>query len=185
VLRWEADASISAFNTDGAGFLDALEEAAPNWRARTKTALVIGAGGAARAIAAALAGDLNLLIVNRTYSRAADLAEKLPRAGAAMWEALPACFGDADLIVNATTLGMGGGGQGWPVGFCLKGTIIVDIVYRPLETPLLKAARDRGDLMVVDGLGMLIHQGARAFELWFGIRPDTAKARQRLIAALA
>lgn len=181
VLRWEGDGTLSAFNTDGAGFLASLNEAAPDWRARVKTALVIGAGGAAQGIAVALAGDVNLLIANRTYPRAAELAEQLPRAGAVMWEALPACFADADLIVNATTLGLGGGDTTWPIDHCIKSTIVVDIVYRPLETALLRAARAKG-LAAVDGLGMLIHQGALAFELWHGIKPDTQKARERLMA---
>lgn len=184
VLRWEPDDSLSAFNTDGKGFLASLQEAAPDWRARTKTALLIGAGGAARAIARALAGDLNLIIVNRSITRAEELSEQLPRAGATTWEALPACFGDADLIVNATTLGMGGADHRWPIDCCIPGTIVVDIVYRPLETPLLRAARERG-LATIDGLGMLIHQGALAFEIWHGVKPDVASARARLLKALA
>jgi shikimate dehydrogenase len=72
----------------------------------------------------------------------------------------------------------------WPVALCRPNAIIADIVYRPLETPLLAAARGRG-LTAIDGLGMLIHQGARSFELWFGLKPDVAKGRQRLLAALA
>lgn len=184
VLVREADGSLSAFNTDGGGFLDSLDEALPSWRSHTKTALLIGAGGAARAIARALSGDVNLIIVNRNISRADELAEELPRAITAPWEGLHACFADADLIVNATTLGMGGGDQNWPIDHCAAGTVVVDIVYRPLETSLLKAARERG-LVAVDGLGMLIHQGALAFEIWHGVKPDTAKARARLLEALA
>jgi shikimate dehydrogenase len=72
----------------------------------------------------------------------------------------------------------------WPIAFCRPNAIVADIVYRPLETQLLAAARSRG-LTTVDGLGMLIHQGARSFELWFGVKPDVAKARERLLAALA
>lgn len=182
VLRREDDGTLSAYNTDGAGFIDALDEGAPDWRARTKSALLIGAGGAARAIAGALAGDLNLIIVNRSIPRGEELAEQL-RVGFATWEALPACF-NADLIINATTLGMGGADYQWPVDYCVKSAIVVDIVYRPLETGLLRAARERG-LKTFDGLGMLIHQGARSFEIWHGVKPDTAKARARLEAALA
>jgi shikimate dehydrogenase len=184
VLRWESDGSISAFNSDGAGFLDALTEAVPDWQSQAKTALVLGAGGAAQAIAGALAGSSRLIIANRTFARAAELAEHLTRANAAAWESLPQCFADADLIVNATTLGMGGGDQQWPLDACQKETMVVDIVYRPLETALLKGARGRG-LVALDGLGMLIHQGARSFEIWHGIKPDTAKARARLLEALA
>jgi shikimate dehydrogenase len=183
VLRWEPDGSLSAFNTDGAGFLAALDESAPDWRERTETALLIGAGGAARAIAGALAGKLDLLIVNRSILRAEELAKRLPRTGFAPWEALPACF-SADLIVNATTIGMDGRDFSWPVDRCLKSAVIADIVYRPLETSLLRGARARG-LKTVDGLGMLIHQGALSFEIWHGLKPDAAKARARLEAALA
>lgn len=184
-LRWEADGTISAFSTDGAGFVDALDAAAPGWRNKVKTAVIIGAGGAARGIAVALAGSMKIIIVNRTYPRAAELAGQLPKAGAALWPVQQAVFSDADLIINATTLGMSGASSpNWPVAWCRRETVVVDIVYRPLETPLLKSAREQG-LTTVDGLGMLIHQGARAFEIWFGIKPDVAKARRRLLAALA
>jgi shikimate dehydrogenase len=184
-LRWEADGAISAFNTDGAGFIDSLDEAAPEWRKKVGAALIIGAGGAAYGIAKALANDVELVIANRTHSRAEALAGQLPQARAEAWEKLPASFAASDLIVNATTLGMAGAASpAWPVAWCRRGTIVVDIVYRPLETPLLRAARANG-LTAVDGLGMLIHQGARAFEIWFGVRPDAAKARARLMAALA
>lgn len=184
VLRWEADGSVSAFNTDSVGLLGSLDESAPDWRQRVKTALIIGAGGGAYGVAAALAGKARLIVANRTYSRAAALAEKFPDAGAAAWEALPACFSDADLIVQCTTLGMGANASpDWPLAHCRKGAIVADIVYRPLETPLLKAARAQG-LTAVDGLGMLIHQGVAAFELWFGVCPDPASARRRMLAAL-
>lgn len=184
-LRWEPDGTISAFNTDGRGFVDALDAAAPGWRGRVGTAVIIGAGGAARGIAAALAGSMKLIIVNRTYPRAAELAEQFPGVRAATWPVPQALLSDADLIINATTLGMlDAPSPNWPIARCRLGTIVADIVYRPLETPLLEAAREHG-LVAVDGLGMLIHQGARAFELWFGIKPDVARARQRLMAALA
>lgn len=184
VLRWEADGSISAFNTDGPGFLDALTEAAPSWRADVGKALILGAGGAAKGIAQALAGAADLIVANRTFSRAAELAAHLPRARAVRWTSLPESFAEADLIVNATTLGMGDDAPTWPVGSCRPSALVVDIVYRPLNTGLLKAARQRG-LVAVDGLGMLIHQGARAFEIWHGLRPDVARARSRLMGALA
>lgn len=185
VLRWEADGSLSAFNTDGAGFLDALDEAAPGWGRSVKTALVLGAGGAARAIGQALSPRVDAVCVaNRTQGRAENVAAALGNGRAARWQELDREFGEADLIVQATTLGMQGqANHDWPMSRCKGGALVADIVYRPLETEFLRAAHARG-LVAVDGLGMLIHQGARAFELWFGIAPDTAKARARLLAAL-
>jgi shikimate dehydrogenase len=185
VLRRETDATLSAFNTDGAGFLGALDEAAPQWR-HARNAFILGAGGAARGIAEALASHIHTLtIANRTEANAQALASCLPNAQALSWDELAHGFAQADLIVQTTTLGMTGQPpQIWPLDACKSSCIVVDIVYRPLETPLLKAARERG-LVVVDGLGMLIHQGALAFEIWHGVRPDSIKARERLLKALA
>jgi shikimate dehydrogenase len=183
-LRWEADGRISAFNTDGDGFLDALTEVAPDWRAHVKHVLILGAGGGARGIAEALKGSGEIAIANRTLARADELARAV--GGRAVdWRALGDAFAAADLIINATTLGLSGSASpDWPIARAKQSAIVSDIVYRPLETPLLAAARARG-LTTMDGLGMLIHQGARAFELWFGVKPDAGKARARLIEALA
>ena len=185
VLRWEPDGSLSAFNTDGAGFLDALSEAAPDWRGRVKSALILGAGGAASAIGKALSAHVEAVrFANRTQARADAVAAGVRNGGVARWEDLPNAFASADLIVQATTLGMEGQARrDWPMSSCRAGAIVADIVYRPLETDFLRAARARG-LAAMDGLGMLIHQGARAFELWFGTRPDPEKARARLMAEL-
>lgn len=182
-LRWEADGRISAWNTDGDGFLDALLEAAPGWRLRVKQILILGAGGGARGIAEALSGAGEITIASRTFSRAEELARAIG-GRAVEWSALGDAFAEADLIINATTLGLSNTpSPDWPIGRVKQSAIVADIVYRPLETPLLAAARARG-LTIMDGLGMLIHQGARAFELWFGVKPDAAKARARLIEAL-
>ena len=185
-LRWEKDGSLSAFNTDGPGFIDALDEAAPEWRGRVKRVLIVGAGGAALGIGAALSPLVDTIhFVNRTTARAEAAAGAMRNGRVLRWDDLERGFGAADLVVQATTLGMGDApAPAWPVSYCRPTAIVADIVYRPLETELLRAARARA-LAAVDGLGMLIHQGSRAFELWFGIRPDTAKARRRLIAALA
>jgi shikimate dehydrogenase len=185
VLRWEPDGSLSAFNTDGSGFLAALNEAARDWRGRAKRALILGAGGGAQGIAQALSPHVDTIhLANRTSERADAVAKTIPNGRILRWDDLERGFGAADLIINATTLGMvGHPSPPWPVDFCKAGAIVVDIVYRPLETDLLAAARKRG-LVAVDGLGMLIHQGARAFELWFGVKPDVDKARVRLLAAL-
>lgn len=185
VLRWETDGSVSAFNTDGAGFLEALTEAAPDWRGRVKRVLILGAGGAALGIGQALSPHVvNVHFANRTAVRADAAAASISNGRTLRWDDLERGFGAADLIVQATTLGMEDQSEhDWPIDFCRPMAIVADIVYRPLETELLRAAKARG-LATADGLGMLIHQGARSFELWFGVKPDAAKARARLIEAL-
>lgn len=186
VLSWAEDGKVRAYNTDGPGFLDALAESAPDWRMRVKRVLIVGAGGAGLAIATALSPHANTIhFANRTAARAESAARRIPNGRSLRWDDLERGFGAADLIVQATTLGMSGhDARDWPVSYCRPSAIVADIVYQPLETDLLRAARSRG-LVTMDGLGMLIHQGARAFELWFGLRPNILKARQRLEAALA
>ena len=115
--------------------------------------------------------------------RAEAAAQSLPNGRSLRWDDLERGFGAAELIVQATTLSMNDEGFEWPIANVRAGAIVADIVYRPLETGLLGAARERG-LTAIDGLGMLIHQGVRSFELWFAIKPDAAKARARLMAAL-
>lgn len=187
VLRWEDDSALVAFNTDGAGFLDALAEAEPDWLKRVANVAIVGAGGAARGVAEALSPHVSAItFVNRTLERAQEAASglRLMEAKALPWTELERAFAAADLIVQATTLGMArSAAPDWPVAACKPTAIVADIVYRPLETDLLRAARARG-LVAMDGLGMLIHQGARAFELWFGIAPDVGNARARLLEAL-
>lgn len=187
-LRREADGTLTAFNTDGVGFRDALTESEPDWLRRVVNVAIIGAGGAARGIAAELSPHVGAIaFVNRTLARAETAASDLRRFGAKAhaWDELDRAFAAADLIVQATTLGMAGeNAPRWPVELCKPSAMIADIVYRPLETDLLRAARARG-LATVDGLGMLIHQGARAFSLWHDIRPNVARARERLTKALA
>jgi shikimate dehydrogenase len=189
VLAWRED-GVHAFNTDARGFVASLAEAYPDWRAKSRTALVLGAGGAARGIAFGLAeaGVRSLLFANRTRLNAEEMAAALATDCASTevfdWAHLAAAFAKADLIVNATSLGMKGQpSQDWPIHAAQQNAIVCDAVYAPLETDLLRAARGRG-LASLDGLGMLIHQGALAFEIWFGIRPDAAAARRRLMAIL-
>lgn len=185
VLRREEDGSFSAFNTDGQGFLDSLAETVPDWRSRVRRVLILGAGGAAVGIGEALSPFVDTIhFANRTAARGEAAASPIPNARTTRWDDLERAFGHADLVVQTTTLGMADQPEmAWPVSFCRPSAIVADIVYRPLETELLRAARARG-LATVDGLGMLIHQGARAFEIWFEMNPDTAKARERLLAAL-
>lgn len=186
VLRREDDGTLSGFNTDGLGFLDSLAQGTPDWRSKVRRVLILGAGGAALGIGQALSPYVDTIhIANRTAARGEQTAAAIPNGRTARWDDLERAFGHADLIVQTTTLGMADQpDMEWPVALCRPNAIIADIVYRPLETPLLAAARGRG-LTAIDGLGMLIHQGARAFEIWFGIKPDVAKGRQRLLAALA
>lgn len=184
---WLEEGRLHAGNTDAYGFAASLDDAAPRWR-EGRTALVLGAGGAARAVLFALreAGFGDIRVVNRTPARARELADRFGAGIAAHgWEAVDALATDVDLLVNTTSLGMGGAGAA-PVDVALlpAGAIVTDIVYVPLETPLLAAARGRG-LRAVDGLGMLLHQAVPGFERWFGTRPEVTPAlRGRVVADL-
>jgi len=160
-------------NTDGYGFLENLRQESV-WQATDGPAVLLGAGGAARAIAVALldAGVSRLRIVNRTIARAEALADALGGPVEVIaWEKRSAALRDATLLVNTTTLGMTGAP---PLELDLsrlpREAVVNDIVYVPLETQLLAGARARGN-PVVDGLGMLLHQARPGFEKWFGVRP--------------
>jgi shikimate dehydrogenase len=166
---------IEARNTDAYGFFENLHEAAPDWDPTAGPAVVLGAGGSARAVVAALgdAGVDEIRIINRTRSRAErvrrDLATRSTRISVHTWDETASVQRGAGLLVNTTSLGM----TGQPplvldLGPLPRPSPVVDIVYVPLETGLLAAAR-RGGHPVVDGLGMLLHQGRPGFEAWFGI----------------
>jgi shikimate dehydrogenase len=184
-LVWR-DGQMIAHNTDAYGAQLALQEAAPDWAKTTRTLLLVGAGGAARAMLHGLtANDPHVIVSNRTRTSGDRLVADWGEGEVCDWADLPAAISRADLIVNATTLGMTGKeSMTWPLEGAKDTAIVYDAVYAPLDTDLLKTARARG-LRTVDGLGMLIHQGALAFEIWFGIKPDTAKARERLLAIMA
>ncbi len=189
-LRWH-EGELYAGNTDAPGFVAALDEQTPTWKVSVKRALVVGAGGAAKAIAYGLAkaGVEHIDIVNRSAARGAETATAVAPSAVSVaarpWGELEDAIAEADLVANATTLGMTGKDAfDWPLGRAKETAIVADAVYAPLQTDLLIAARARG-LATVDGLAMLIHQGALAFERWFEIAPDTVKARERLLAILA
>lgn len=170
---WRAD------NTDAAGFLRALDEQAP-LDLDGAEALVIGAGGAARAVAFALRSrGARLRVANRTAAAAAGLGEPVPFAADALDEAA----GRAALVVNATSLGLHGDAPppDLPLAGIGGGQVVADIVYRPGGTPWLAAAAARG-ARPVDGLGMLLHQGVAAFEQWTGRRPPVEVMRRVLAA---
>lgn len=166
--------AVHADTTDGPAFVANLRDRAPGWRAN-RPAVVLGAGGAARGIVAALmeVGVPEAVVINRTAARAEALTDLLG-AGcvAAPWSDIPRHLPRAGLLVNATSLGMAGKG---PLEIDLSplppDAAVADIVYVPLETPLLHAARARG-LVAVDGLGMLLHQAVPGFAAWFGITPE-------------
>ena len=172
-LVFHPDGRIEGWNTDGWGFLQSLREQAPAWRPEAGPAVLLGAGGGARAVAHALlaAGCPRLTLVNRGRARAEALAQDLLAHGAPIDVADHPPLEDAALLVNTTSQGM----QGQPpltlnLAPLPPTAIVADLVYVPLETPLLAAARARG-LTAVDGLGMLLHQGRRGFQAWFGTMP--------------
>ena len=178
---WIAGGFLHATNTDVEGFLNNLDACAPQWDRGLDNAVVIGAGGAAHAVVYALLTRRleRITVVNRTPHRAEALRERfLERLQVAPWEQLNDLLGEATLLVNTTTLGMAGQPElGADVGRLPSHAIVADLVYVPLVTPLIKAAKAKS-LRTADGLGMLLHQAVRGFELWFGRKPEvTAELR--------
>jgi shikimate dehydrogenase len=173
-------------NTDIQGFLANLDEATPGWRSEVKSALVLGAGGAARAIVHALLGTgvERVTLVNRTSERAARLSGALGTSvSVAPWDKLTVRMREADLFVNTTSLGMAGQpALEIDLANLPREAIVTDIVYIPLTTPLLDQAGRRG-LRTVGGLGMLLHQAAPGFERWFGVRPTVSPQLRALVGA--
>lgn len=176
----DEDGRLTGDNTDGFGFIANLQAGAAVWRATDGPAVILGAGGAARAIAVALidAGIPGLRLTNRTFKRAEHLAEALrPMAPATSievvdWQERSDALDGTRLLINTTSLGMSGQP---PLEIDLDGlpdgATVTDIVYSPLETKLLEEARSKNHV-VVDGLGMLLHQGRPGFAAWFGTDPD-------------
>ncbi|MBX3493341.1 MAG: shikimate dehydrogenase [Parvibaculum sp.] len=174
-------------NTDGYGFIANLKDRAAGWSASRGPAVLLGAGGAARAIAAALEdeGAPEIRIVNRTAARAEALIRDLGLKAARMFvetDAASALDGAA-LLVNTTTLGMKGENDvDLNLAALPKSALVTDIVYTPLETGLLRRAREAGH-RTVDGLGMLLHQAVPGFEAWFGVRPEVTEKLRKLVLA--
>ena len=169
------DGSLEGTNTDAYGFTEHLKAMAPDWQASGGPAVIIGAGGAARAISVALldAGVAEIRIVNRTLARAEALATAVGEPVRVLpWSGRANAVGDAALVVNTTTLGMTGQpALDLDAAAINDDAVVCDIVYAPLQTPLLRDAAARG-LRCVDGLGMLIHQARPGFEAWFGVAPE-------------
>jgi shikimate dehydrogenase len=182
-----SDGSLLADNSDSFGFMANLRTLLPAWHA-SGPVVVLGAGGAARAVVAALVeeGVAEIRLLNRSAARAETLACAFNgRVRIRSWESRGEALGEASLVVNATSLGMAGAE---PLDLSLdclpREAVVYDLVYVPLETALLKAARARGN-RTVDGLGMLLHQGRPGFAAWFGVMPEvTAELRAEMEASL-
>ncbi len=182
---WFEDGRLRATNTDVEGFIHNLDAAAPGWNS-AGTALVLGAGGSARAVIFGLLerGAERVFVANRTLARGGELAGLFGhRVEAVGWDAINRLMPGVDLLVNTTSLGMVGQP---PLEVALDSlpahAVVADLVYAPLVTPLLAAARARA-LRTADGLGMLLHQAVRGFALWFGRTPQVTGELRALVEA--
>jgi shikimate dehydrogenase len=182
---WYEDGELRSTNTDIEGFVDNLDACAPGWDA-AREALVLGAGGSSRAVVFGLIerGIRRVHLANRTIERAGVLADQFGAdVHPVSWEAAGELLPRADLLVNTTSLGM----HGQPpleldIGRLPPHAVVADLVYVPLRTPLLASAQARG-LRTADGLGMLLYQAVRGFELWFGQRPEVTAELRALVEA--
>jgi len=182
----EKDGALMGYNTDAYGYIQSLLDAQPTWRADTGPITVLGAGGAARAILVALAerGAREIRLCNRSLDKAQALADEFGAPIRAVpWEQRADALEGCALLVNTTSLGMKGQP---PLEISLsrlpRHALVSDIIYVPLETPLLAAARARGHV-AVDGLGMLLNQARPAFARWFGMLPELTPELRRLVEA--
>jgi shikimate dehydrogenase len=182
------DDSLYGVNNDGWGYIENVVERVPGWRADAGPAVVLGAGGGARAVVVSLLdrGAKEVRLVNRTPARAAAMKQQIGGAIEVVhWADRHKALAGAAMLVNTTSQGMvGQPALDIALDQLPKTALVSDIVYTPLETPLLAAARRRGN-PTVDGLGMLLHQARPAFKAWFGVLPDvTAELRQKIEATL-
>jgi shikimate dehydrogenase len=183
---WLDGGELHSTNTDVEGFTANLDASVPGWDARLGEVVLLGAGGAARAVISGLLerGFDHIHVVNRTLGRAEALRARFGEAvQPAHWSAVPHLLTRATMLINATTLGMAGQR---PLDIDLRplhpDTVVADIVYVPLVTPLIAAAQARG-MRTADGLGMLLHQAVRGFSLWFGVRPEVTAELRALVEA--
>ena len=183
-LIFRPDGKIKADNTDGFGFIKNLTTGAPDWNPDAGPALVLGSGGAARAVIAALleAGVREILLTNRTRARAENLKDIFgPKVKIVDWIDAGNAIDDAALLINTTSLGMQGKPElRVPLDGLKRDTAVTDLVYAPLKTGLLSVAEEMGCL-TVDGLGMLIHQAAPGFQHWFGVHPPIDDATRAVL----
>ncbi|MEM9575624.1 MAG: shikimate dehydrogenase [Pseudomonadota bacterium] len=185
-LIFRTDGKIHADNTDGYGFMENLKAGAPDWKASDGPAVVLGAGGAARAVIVALldVGVPKIILTNRTRSRAEKLqADFGNRVQVVDWEQASNALEEAALVVNTSSLGMVGHPEMQvPLEGLRRDAVVTDLVYNPLKTKLLEVAEEKG-CRTVDGLGMLLHQGVPGFERWFGPRPEVTDATRKAVLA--
>src|SRR5258705_3300357 len=181
-LWYEGD-ELRSTNTDIEGFIGNLDACAQGWDAASE-ALVLGAGGSSRAVVFGLIerGIKRVHLANRTIERARALVDQFgPSVEPVAWDAINDLLPGAGLLVNTTSLGMHGQPElELDAALLPSHAVVADLVYVPLETPLLSAARARG-LKTADGLGMLLHQAVRGFELWFGQRPEVTSELRSLV----
>ena len=182
----EPDGSLRGFNNDGNGFVQSIRDARPEWRPDTGPIAVVGAGGAGRAVVASLAaqGAREIRVVNRSYGRAQELEALLgPTVKAVRWEDRERALEGIALLANATNQGMAGKpALDLALERLPKDAIVGDLIYTPPVTPLLAAARARGNL-TVNGLGLLLNQARPAFHAWFGVMPEITPELIRAVEA--
>ncbi len=182
----QADGSLHGFNNDGIGYLQSLRDANPGWRADAGPITVLGSGGGARAVVISLVdeGAKEIRLINRTRARAEELASGMETVVKVVdWDERHDALDGVALLANTTNQGMYGQA---PLEIRLDrlpgSAMVSDLIYNPLETPLLAAARNRGNL-TVNGLGMLLNQAIPAFNAWFGVKPEiTDELRQAILA---
>ena len=184
----QADGALHGFNTDGYGFIQSLRDAKPDWRADAGPIVVLGGGGAARAIVLSLidAGASSIRLINRTRSKAQALADEFgPVVAVFDWSERHDALAGAAMLVNTTDQGMHGKTDlDLQLDALPTDALVCDAIYIPLETTLLASARARGNL-TVNGLGMLLNQARPAFKAWFGVDPEVTPAlREALIATI-
>ena len=182
----QQDGSLKGFNTDGYGYIQSLLDVQPHWQADTGPVVVLGAGGAARAVVLSLAdrGATCIRLLNRTHAAARALADEFGAPVKALhWAERHAALAGAAMLVNTTSQGMHGNpALDLDLSLLPATALVSDVVYVPLDTPLLKAAKARGN-PTVDGLGMLLNQARPAFEAWFGVLPDITPELRRMVEA--
>ena len=183
---WLESGALRSTNTDVEGFIENLDAAVPGWDSGRASAMVLGAGGAARAVVFALLhrGAERVYVANRTFEKAQAFRDRFGDSVKPIrWEEVNGLLAGVQLLANTTSLGM----AGQPaleinVSDLPPSAVVTDIVYVPLETPLLAAAKKQG-MRTADGLGMLLHQAVRGFSLWFGVKPEVTPELRALVEA--